>query len=332
MLPLTSIIKLLPRQESRFADEAEERTRQFAERWNIKPSHFDNYVTMSRFLYSGALDADRLEAACTVHSIFFFIDDLFFDTDKFNPDDFGIAPEIGSDLSLVSGFLADLMNTFRTHRLSARPTLIEQAFCEAGKLVARQCDPDWFLLFSDGIEEYITAVMAREVDLRTHKTILTNLQSFLDIRERDTGGLHTCQLIELTKDAFLPPEVRANDVVDQLTWLAIRMASFVNDIFSYHKDVVLEGSEFNLVKIYMDLEGLSFEQAVTQSVQLVNSYANTFVDLRADLPVWGDEVDAVVQKYVDALAEMMTGNVYWHSTTNRYRSPESPFKELRRVV
>jgi hypothetical protein len=167
--------------------------------------------------------------------------------------------------------------------------------------------------------------------------VLTDLQSFFEIRERDTGGLHTCQLIELTKDAFLPPEARAHEAVRRLTWLAIRMASYVNDIFSYHKDVIIEGSDFNLVKIYMDLEGLSFEGAVTASVDLVNAYAHEFQTLWAALPEWsaaagwGRGVEDIVQQYVTGLAEMMSGNVYWHGSTNRYRSPESPFAELREI-
>jgi hypothetical protein len=120
-------------------------------------------------------------------------------------------------------------------------------------------------------------------------------------------------------------------VVERLTFLAIRMASYVNDIFSYHKDVVLEGSEFNLVKIFMDVEEQS-ERAVIESVELVNGYAREFIELRKAMPSRGDATDNVVAQYVDGLAEMMSGNVYWHATTPRYRSPDSPFAELRQVL
>jgi hypothetical protein len=50
------------------------------------------------------------------------------------------------------------------------------------------------------------------------------------------------------------------------------------------------------------------------------------------VPSWGGSIDAIVAEYVDGLAEMMSGNVYWHAITPRYRSPESPFAELRQVV
>ncbi|MFN8374984.1 MAG: hypothetical protein U0694_19175 [Anaerolineae bacterium] len=332
MLTLGDIRKLLPRQESVYADEAEQRVRLFVERWCVKPKHFEDYNTMSRFLYPAATSVERLQATCTVHSIFFFIDDLFFDTDQFDARDFAIAPEVGQDLKSVGHFLADLMHIFKTQQLPERPTLIQQAFAEMGTLVVSQSTPAWFKLFTDGVQDYIMAVIQREADLRQQKTLLTDLESFLDLRARDTGGLHTCQLIELTKDCFLPPEVRDNEVVKHLTWLSYGMASFVNDIFSYHKDVVLEGSEFNLIKILMDTQGISFDAAVDRSIKLVNDYADQFVERRADLPSWGKEVDGIAERYIDGLAEMMSGNVYWHASTNRYRSPDSPFDELKTLL
>ncbi len=326
---LHDIRKLLPREESIYADEAEERVSFFFDRYRIKPRNFDDFNTMSRFLYPNTVSMERLQATCMIHSMFFFIDDLFFDTVKFDVSGLAINPEAGESLSSVTYFLADLMHIFKSQEIPANASLIQQAFCEMGALVAEHADPHWLQLFCDGIEDYIKAVISREADLHQRKTLLRDLESFLDLRPRETGGLHTCQLIEFTKDAYLPDEIRDHDQIKHLTWLAIGMASFVNDIFSYHKDVVIEGSEFNLVKILTEIQGIPFDTAVKKSIKLVNNYADIFVEVRAQLPSWGREVDAVVEQYVDGLAEMMSGNLYWHATTNRYRSPDSPFEELR---
>jgi hypothetical protein len=331
LLSLGNITRLLPGQESSYAPEAEERVRQFVERWHVKPQNFEDYNTMSGFLYPSAVSVERLQAICTIHSMFFFVDDLFFDTNLFDARDFSISPEVGQNLKSVSHFLADLMHIFKSQQLPEHPTLIQRAFCEMGELVVQQSNEEWFKLFTSGIADYIKAVIQREADLRKHKTVLTDLETFLDLRARDTGGLHTCQLIELSKNAFLPSEVREHSLIKHLTWLAYGMASFVNDIFSYHKDVVLEGSDFNLIKILMDTKGMSFDQAVHKSVLLVNGYADRFLEVRSQLPSWGAEIDWIVEQYVDGLAEMMAGNVYWHNTTNRYRSPDSPFEDLRQL-
>jgi hypothetical protein len=329
MRSLADIRQLLPRQESSYAQEAEANVDDFATRWCVKPQHFSDYNTMSRFLYSHAVSTERLQAACTIHSMFFFIDDLFFDTDHFDARDFFIEG-VGHDLKSIRNFLFTLMHIFKTQTLpEGEPSAIQMAFYEMGVFVAEQAPEEWFTAFADGIEDYLKAVIQREIDLHLGKTVLTDVDSFLDIRLRDTGGLHTCQLIEFTKGAFLPAEVRDHAQLKHLTWLAIAMASLVNDVFSYHKDVIVEGSDFNLIKILMDLHGLSFEEAVDHAVGLINSYADQFLQDRQYLPFWGNEgLDGVVQQYVDGLAEMMAGNLYWHGTTNRYRSPYSPFPEL----
>lgn len=331
MIALASITRFQPRRESIYADEAEARTRLFAERWKIRPRYFDSCNAMSRFLYPEAVSVERLQAACTVHSILWFIADLFSDTNHPNPPGFETVPEFGLDLRMISAFLSDLMCAFRTHQLSPRPTPIEEAFCEAGRLVARESTPEWFQLFTDGIEAHLTAVMSRKRDPHGRQAP-SDLRSCIDVCEHDPGGLHTCQLVELTRGAFLPPEVRAHNDIRRLSWLATRMVSCVGDIFSYHEDVVLNDNNLNLVRRMMDLEGLSFEEAVVEAVRLVNTYAQEFVDLRVRLPGWGGEVGASVCGYVDGLADLMSGSVYWHATTNRCRSPESPFSELRQNV
>lgn len=330
-LSLADIYKLLPWQESEFADEAERLTEEFAIRWNIRPPSFDDYNTMSRFLYPNSLGVEHLAAVCTVHSIFFFIDDLFFDTDALLPEDYSIAPAIAADPRKVIAFLRDLMNIFRARELPANPTLIQQAFCEIGQQVAALSSEAWFQYFTDTVEDYIRAAISRSADIRTDKLSVKDMGAFSEIRERDTGGLHTCVLIELSKEAFLPDVVRDDPIVQRLTMLCIRMASFVNDICSYHKDVIVEGSEFNMVKMFMDNDGLSFEDAVHKSVEVVNEYAQAYLDTESLLPSWGPEVDPIARAYVAGLKELMAGNVYWHLTTNRYRSPDSPFEELQNL-
>jgi hypothetical protein len=79
MPALTFIVKLLLRQECVFVGEAEERIRQVARRWNIKPSHFAAPVSLSCFLYSNTLNADRLGAVRTVRSIIHFDQPLTLD-------------------------------------------------------------------------------------------------------------------------------------------------------------------------------------------------------------------------------------------------------------
>jgi len=320
-ISLSGIDKVLPYQESCYAEEAEAIVRAFATAFRLKPHNFEDYNTMSRFLYPGAVSAGRLAAACMVHSIFFFIDDLFFDGDIIDPVAHGIDPTLCTDPRRIVVFIKTLMHIFRTRQLPENPSTIEQAFCFAGIYIAEQAgDEEWFQYLVDTIDDYIDAVLYRNRDLEQHTRDLT---SFAEIRERDTGGLHTCVLIQLTNDIKLPEYAREDPMIRRLTSIAVRQASFVNDIISYPKDVLEESSGFNLVKLYMDRDMMSFEDAVAEAIGLVNSYTSTFLALERDF-----DAEPEVLRYVQGLKDMFCGNIYWELSTGRYRTENSPFKEL----
>lgn len=326
-LGLMDLYRLPEKKESPFASEAEKMVSDFARKWNIKPPHFDDYNTMSRFLYSGAKSVEPLAATGIVHGIFFFVDDLFFDTELLRFEDYGLDPALRETPREIAKLIYKWMHIFRTGELPAGEGKIENAFYEIGEKVRELSSPSWFEYFVDTVQDYIDAAIGREAGLDSS---MSDLNRFIEIRERDTGGIHTCVLIELTNNAFLPDVVRENEVIQKLTTQCIRTASFTNDIFSYHKDVVLEESKFNLIKLFIDLENLSFEDAVSRSVEMTNSYARQFEEYETKLPDF-QEHNEVAGTYVSGLKDLMSGNFYWHLTTNRYRSPDSPFAELQTV-
>jgi len=318
---LSGIHKVLPCRESPYADEAEAIVRDFAASYGLMPANFEDYNTMSRFLYPGAVSPKRLAAACMVHSLFLFIDGLFFDFDNIRPENHGIDPALRSDPSSLVMFIWELMHIFRTRNLPPEPTTLQHAFCYAGDYVAHAAgDELWFQYFVDTVEDYIDAVLyrSRNLDQPTE-----DLFSFAELRERDTGGLYTCRLIELTNDITLPEEVRDLGILQTLTTIAIRHASFIKDIFLYPIDALDESNTLNLVKRYMDYEDFSVEEAMQEAIDLVNSYTNGFLNLERGLNGGPEAI-----RYVQGLKEMFSGNIYWQLTTERYRLEEFLFRKL----
>lgn len=316
----------LPPQVSPFGAEAEAEA--FARRWLLVPPNFAGYHSMSRYFYPHAVSADRLASACMVHDTFFLLDEVFIDT-VLNARDFGMDLDITRTRKGLHRFFEKLIESFVTQEVSKSTPQIFQAFAELGGIVARHTNDEWFSHFVVGLQNYIQAALERG-DSRTDVT--STLEKFLRIRVRDGGGLHTCQLIELAKDAFLPADVRCDPMITQMTTAAIGMASFVNDVYSYHKDVINEGSDFNLVHVLMEVGAYDFSAAIDQSVKLINAYVDEFIDALAELRSWGDERDAIAESYVNGLVELMAGNVHWHRTAERYKFPGSPFEEIRTLV
>lgn len=83
----------------------------------------------------------------------------------------------------------------------------------------------------------------------------------------------------------------------------------------------------------MDSEGLSFAEAVDTMVCMVNRYIDEFVRGSANPPLWPDPREqAMVKAYIEGLHDLISAAWHWELSTNRYRSPDSPFPELRMLL
>ncbi len=299
-------------------EQAEGMVRDYAERWNIKPPHFEKYNTFAGWMYPNAVSAKRLAAACAIHSTFFFVDDLLFDTDDYDPAAYHIDPDLGQDPAAARGWLRDLMDIFHTGDLPENPSNVELAMQELGEMVRLESTPEWFEVFYLGVMDYIEAVTLRDEDLNGPQESLKSLAAFLKMRERDGGGLHSCQLIELTDNSFMTSAQRQDPTIMELTRLCYLMASLANDIYSYEKDVIREGSNFNTIKLLMDLERLPFDQAQHRAVALANRATDDYEGLYAQAKADGLLDDPNVDRYVTGLTALMGGIVGWHPASGRY--------------
>lgn len=308
---------------SPFAHEAEHAADELLRAKNLELPGYGDYTTMSGYLYPQATSVSRLLSATVVHNLFFFIDDLYFDTKAHDPRTYGIPTD-----QEVHTLLGSMMESFARRVPSRAGVLVFEAFARAGELVASHCSSKWYDFFLGTVWNYVESVLSRDRELEQNENVLADYDAFTMVRERDTGALHTCALIELTNEVFLDDAERQRPDVVSLTSTAMRMASMVNDVYSYHKDVIEEGSSFNLLKLYMD-QGASFGDAVRQAIQRINEYTGDFHRQEQAL---GLIPGSNLHGYVSGLKDMMTGNIVWEHNTNRYRSPESPFPELRSLL
>lgn len=66
----------------------------------------------------------------------------------------------------------------------------------------------------------------------------------------------------------------------------------------------------NLIKIYLR-QGFSVQAAFDEAGKLLAAcYRDWYLTL-ADLPSWGEDVDAQVQTYIDGLQNIVLANIHW---------------------
>jgi len=155
------------------------------------------------------------------------------------------------------------------------------------------------------------------------------LDEYVALRSLDSGVYPVVDCIEIASGLPLAPEVRQHPLIAAMGDLAVRHVALANDIFSYEKEVLINGSTMNLVHVLREREGLSVEGAAMQAVNLVNDLTRAFVRAEQTLPpfrpAWRDAVDA----YITGLKTWMRGNVDFSLSSRRFRSGASPFAELR---
>ncbi|WP_437672045.1 terpene synthase family protein [Sorangium sp. So ce131] len=111
--------------------------------------------------------------------------------------------------------------------------------------------------------------------------------------------------------------------------LTVRHTAYVNDLFSYQKEVLWNDAPCNLVRVLMANEGVRFEEAVQAIVSMVNRDVDRLLEIERAIPSWGPALDRQAEAYVDGMKAWIVGNVDFSLSSSRYRSSDSPFLELR---
>lgn len=133
-----------------------------------------------------------------------------------------------------------------------------------------------------------------------------------------TGGLYTLiELIEITEQLHLPPEVRKHPVIKRLTRMASNVVCWANDIMSLAKEIK-QGDVHNLVLTLRHKHHLTLQEALDRATALHDAEVRAFIDLELRLPSFGTAVDEDVLRYVSILRGWMRGNLDWSYASQRY--------------
>jgi hypothetical protein len=316
LLTLSDLRVIGPVQINPNAAEAMKVTEKYCRQLGIMGANFREYCTMSAYLFPRA-SLERLIAIDLLNNLLFFIDDTITE---------------GRADSGYGQRTLDLFNMcVRIIRDGYTPPHTNPIF-ETCKVL----HPMLQKLATPGLQKRMVKSLERHFWAATHNIDaimvngVINIPKYIEVREHDSGMHPTLDLLELSCGIYLPDEVIAEPTMYTLRECTIRIGCLMNDIFSYEKEVLQRGQRFNLINVLREAHDLSFEEAVHQSVLIVNELVDTFVQKEAALPDWGDpKLNQWVAQYTEGLRDQIIATWQWQMATNRYRSMTSPFPELR---
>ncbi|MFC0438497.1 germacradienol/geosmin synthase [Kutzneria buriramensis] len=149
---------------------------------------------------------------------------------------------------------------------------------------------------------------------------------YIEMRRDIWGSLPT---MSLRRTGIVPAEFFATSQVRGLECSAMDQACFVNDIFSYQKEIEFDGELMNMVLVVENFLGCGKDQAVAVVNDLITARIEQFVRTRDhEIPTLCEEFGftaaqrKAVDGYVRALEDWMAAILDWHRTTARYRTAE----------
>ncbi len=311
------------------AEEAERRIEQYCHQLGIHLPHFDEYTTMSSYLFPHA-SLERLVVIDVLTNLLYYIDDIY--SMNRGEDERGDAPDSATMLRIFTNCLAILDNGTLKDGEAVDMTEPLYRTMKALHDDMRRLAPDvWRKRLVASLEDHFRHSLLPVDAIMTNGFL--NLEKYVYVREHDSGMHPTIDLLELGLDIFIPDEIRRHPVLDTLRVCTMRIGGLMNDIFSYHKEVVKLRSHFNLIVVFMQSENLDFDEAVDRAVEFVNGFTRTFLEYEQKLPDFGDaKLNHDVRLYVQGLRDQIIATYHWQMSTNRYRSADSPFPELRHML
>jgi 5-epi-alpha-selinene synthase len=252
-----------------------------------------------------------------------FITYLFYVDDQAEEDEaYGKRPELLQQY--FQGHIAALRDGARVPDDDAAGLLLLDI---RARLVSR-ASHSWLKRFADDVQAYLlrgTLVGARHWTAGT----VPSIEEYAAQRRWDSAVLCTQDLIEVAGAGELPSRMHQRSEWIQLRGLCTNVVAFTNDLVSYPKEVLRNGSPNNLVHVIATHEKLCLIDAIERVIDIINDDVATFERVATNLASNRARTDARLNRYLAGQRAWMFGNLRWSLETGRYADPESPFIELR---
>jgi germacradienol/geosmin synthase len=148
---------------------------------------------------------------------------------------------------------------------------------------------------------------------------------YVEMRRRTFGADLTMDLARLAHFNVVPAEIYQNRVMHELVTAAHDHACFVNDLFSYQKEIEFEGELHNIVLVvqkFLNVDRLRARDIVNKLMtarmeQFEHIVANDLPAMFTELDL-DEEIQQVLTAQAEGLKAWMAGVLAWHYHTLRY--------------
>ncbi|WP_327685712.1 terpene synthase family protein [Streptomyces sp. NBC_00467] len=150
---------------------------------------------------------------------------------------------------------------------------------------------------------------------------------YIEMRRLTFGSDLTMSLCRLRHEGELPPEVLRSGTVRSLENAAADYAFLINDLFSYQKEIEVEGEVHNAVLVVQTFFDCGYPTAVSIVDDLMRGRLRQFLHVKGrELPLLYEDFSldkpgrAALDAYVHELEDWLAGILNWHRGVRRYQA------------
>jgi hypothetical protein len=148
---------------------------------------------------------------------------------------------------------------------------------------------------------------------------LPSLNEFIAMRMAGTVGMELLTTMSDIADGYeLPtadlekPAVRA---LTEMTWLLVALD---NDLYSYHREALLQGNGLNTIDVIAHADTCSAEEAIPKVVAMRDRVMCLFLRLRDQVR---EDAGWELNRYLDSLGQWVRAHIDWGLASPRYLMP-----------
>ncbi|MGW6460975.1 terpene synthase family protein [Streptomyces sp. NPDC055078] len=152
---------------------------------------------------------------------------------------------------------------------------------------------------------------------------------YLEMRRTTFGSDLTMLLSKLRHEGELPTELLRSGTVESLEHAAQDYACLINDLFSYQKEIEVEGEVHNSVLVVQKFFDCDYPSAVKIIDDLMRGRLRQFLHVKEhELPLLYEDFAlnsvqrAALDAYVREMEDWLAGILNWHRRVRRYRDAD----------
>ncbi|KAI1770094.1 isoprenoid synthase domain-containing protein [Hypoxylon cercidicola] len=155
---------------------------------------------------------------------------------------------------------------------------------------------------------------------QTQRTLTRSVHEYLDMRRNTIAVCQAAIVIEHAERIQLSEDIINHPSVQECRRVAVELTLLHNDTLSYKKDVA-SGVDHNLILVLRS-QGYSIHEAMDCVDAMLQDYYKRWYIALANMPIWGEEIDRQVLRYVDIYRNIALGGLHWSFKTSRYLGSE----------